>query len=185
MKKIFSIITLFLIILLQAGLSASAENKNVFLPKNTLIPVNPAKTLSTSVYEEGDTVYFIVPSDMWIEEYKIIPKNSIIKTNITMLKMPVVGINAAMKLEAGEIKFPDGTTQEIKGDISYKGEKQIGGNLTPPLSYNKSLHRWDGEYYTGVISQYVPSGEYEFGQHITIMPSEVLYLILTEDFTRY
>ena len=185
MKKQFFTLVSILCLILQMGSTAFADIKHTTLTEKTLIPVNPTKTLSTSVQEEGDDVYFIVPSDLWIEEEKVIPKNSIIKARITMLKMPVTGVNAAMKIQAEEIKCPNGATYEISGDVSYKGETQIGGDLTPPRSYNKSIHSRNGEYYTGVISQYVPSGEYEFGQHITIMPSEILYIILTKEFTRY
>lgn len=163
-----------------------AENITpVFLSKNALIPVNPVKTLSTSVQEEGDIFYFIVPNDLWLDEYKIIPKNSIVKAQITMLKMPVTGINAAMKIETKEIIFPNKEHYQITGTVAYKGERQIGGNLTPPLSYNKALHPRKGEYYNGVVAQYVPSGKYEFGQHITIMPNETLQIILDEDFSPY
>lgn len=156
-----------------------------FIPQKSFVPVNPTKILSTSTEEEGDIFYFIVPSDIWIEEVKIIPKNSIIKTRITMLKMPVTGINAAIKLQTESVTFPNGSTYPIKGDVSYNGETQIGGDLTPPLSYNRTIHPRKGEYYNGVVSQYVPSGKYEFGQHITIKPSEMLYVILSEDFKPY
>lgn len=185
MRKLF--INTILITTLMANFcvnSAKAFEK-AFLPEKSFIMVNPSKVLSTSTQEEGDEFYFIVPSDLWIEEEKIIPKDSIIKAKITMLKMPVTGINAAMKLETENITFPNGSIYPLKGMLSYKGETQIGGDLTPPLSYNKSLHSRKGEYFNGVIAQYVPSGKYEFGQHVTIMPSEILYIILSEDFKAY
>lgn len=185
MKKVILILIMFIMAAFGANLAAYAAIDTVYLAKDSFIPVYPTKVLSTSVYEEGDTFYFIVPSDMWIDEYKIIPKNSIIKTKITMLKMPVTGINAAMKLSTEEIIFPNGTRRPITGGIEYKGERQIGGNLTPPASYNKSLHPRKGEYYNSVLAQYVPSGEYEFGQHVTIMPNEMLQVVLDEDFTLY
>ena len=183
MKKLFSII--FTIFLLNCASHSATAYDELFLPEKSFVPVNPTKILSSSTQEEGEEFYFIVPSDIWIEETKIIPKNSIIKTRITMLKMPVTGVNAAMKLESENVTFPNGSTYPIKGELSYKGETKIGGDLTPPSSYNKSLHPRKGEYFNGVIAQYVPSGEYEFGQHITIMPSEMLYLILKEDFKAY
>ncbi|MCD8025160.1 MAG: hypothetical protein LUE64_06460 [Candidatus Gastranaerophilales bacterium] len=177
MKKIL----LFLILILQASCFAQV----MYLAKDTFIPVYPSKSLSSSVLEEGDTFYFIVPSDLWIEEYKIIPKNSIVKGIVTLHKMPVTGINAAMEIDAVEIAFPDGNRYSVKGKIAYKGETRIGGDLTPPASYNKSLHPMKGEYFNGVLAQYVPSGEYEFGQHITILTGELLQVVLEEDFTPY
>lgn len=185
MKKAISILTILLLTAFYIKCPSLAEINTVYLAKDAFIPVYPTKVLSTSVYEEGDIFYFIVPSDMWIDEYKIIPKNSIVKAKITMLKMPVTGINAAMKINTEEIIFPNGTHHSITGTITYKGERQIGGDLTPPASYNKSLHPRKGEYYNSVIAQYVPSGEYEFGQHVTIMPNEMLQVVLDEDFTLY
>lgn len=181
MKKIISKI-LLIITILAMPIYAIAQDTQYYLSKDAFIPIHPTKTLSTSVYEEGDVVYFIVPSDLWIDEFKIIPKNSIVKANIDMLKMPITGINATLKIKTKEIIYPTGERYQINGSVAYKGEKQIGGNLTPPLSYNKALHPRKGQYYNGVVAQYVPSGEYEFGQHITIMPNEILHIILEEDF---
>ena len=185
MKKSLCLI-IFLIFSFFIHQKVYADVNMTYLVKDTFIPVNPTKALSTSVLEEGETVYFIVPSDLWLGEYKIIPKNSIVSAKIAMLKMPVTGINAAMRLETEQIISPDGRKNSIKGTVTtYKGERQIGGDLTPPASYNKALHPRKGEYYNGVIAQYVPSGEYEFGQHVTLMPGDILYIILDEDYIPY
>ncbi len=182
MKK-YAAVLIFIFVFF--GISAIVYGAEVYLPKNSFIPVYPSKVLSTSTLNEGDDFYFIVPSDLWIEETKIIPKNSIIKGKVSMLKMPVTGINAAIKINTTEIIFPSGRTYPLLGEISYRGETQIGGNLTPPLSYNKTLHPRKGEYYNAVIAQYVPSGEYEFGQHITIMQNEIMQVVIGEDFKLY
>lgn len=184
MKKLLLFILFIMFSMFMPHLAYADVGSN-FLVKDTFIPVNPTKAISSSVLEEGDFVYFIVPSDLWLQEYKIIPKNSIIKAKITMLKMPITGINAAMRIETIEMVSPDGRKNSIKGTVTYKGERQIGGDLTPPASYNKALHPRKGEYFNGVVAQYVPSGEYEFGQHITLMPNETLYIILDEDFIPY
>lgn len=172
----------FLTILMFIAFAYPVFAREITLSKGAFIPVYPTRTLSTSVQEEGDNTYFIVPYDMWIDEVKIVPKNSIIKARISMLKMPIQGINAAMVIETENITFPSGEKYDFKGKIAYKGEVQIGGNLTPPASYNKSLHMRRGEYYNGVIAQYVPSGEYEFGQHVTIPTDELLQVVLDEEF---
>ena len=153
-----------------------------YLSKGTFVPLCPMQTISTSVLEMGNQVGFIVPSDMWIGNHKIIPKNSMVLGHITELSMPVTGINASMKIAAHSICFRSGECFEIQGDVAYRGETRIGGDLTPPLSYNVSMHPAKGEYYVGAFGQYVPSGKYEFGQHVTILTNETLHLILTEDF---
>lgn len=162
-----------------------SQDNLFYIAKDSFIPIYPTRTISTATQEEGDTVYFIVPSDLWVEDCKVIAKNSIIKAKISMLKMPVKGINAAMKIQAEELIAPNGMHYPLNGDIEFKGNKQIGGDLTNPLSYNKALFPRRGEYYVGVIAQLVPSGDYEFGQHVTIHPNEMLQLVLEEDFTSY
>lgn len=184
MKKTVYVLIISIFSMLFA-LCSKVYAETAYLLKDMFIPVYPTKVLSTSVQEEGDTFYFIVPSDMWIEEYKIIPKNSVVKAKITMLKMPLTGINAAMVIKTEEITFPDGEKYPMTGTVTYKGERQIGGDLTPPASYNKALHPRKGQYYNAVIAQYVPSGEYEFGQHVTIGTDEMLYITLDEDFIRF
>lgn len=176
------LITIFSILL---SFHTKAYARTEYLLKDMFIPVYPTKVLSSSVQEEGDAFYFIVPNDLWLEEYKIIPKNSIIKAKITMLKMPLTGINAAMVIKTEDITLPTGEKYPLKGTITYKGNRQIGGDLTPPASYNKALHPRKGQYYNAVLAQYVPSGEYEFGQHVTIKTDEMLYVVLDEDFMRF
>ena len=58
-----------------------------------------------------------------------------------------------------------------------------GGNLTPPASYNKTVHPREGMYWkrAGVL-QYVPSGEYEMGLHITLPTSDIIYIMLDEEY---
>ncbi len=181
MKKIF-ILLLFIFFPL---LSHAQKIENNFMPKDSFIPVYPIRPISTSIVDENETVYFIVPSDLWIEEFKIIPKDSVVKGKIAMLKMPVTGINAALKIDADLIVFPDGTKHKLSGFITTNGDRQIGGNLTPPLSYNKTFHPRKGEYFSAYVAQYVPSGEYEFGQHITLLQTRMLQLVLLEDFSPY
>jgi len=71
---------------------------DAFLPKGTLIKVYTRIPLNTQHLEEGSKVYFIVPADVWVQEEKMVEKGDIFQGYVSMLKMPVLGVNAAMKV---------------------------------------------------------------------------------------
>lgn len=183
LKKI--LLSIFLISFLTfASVKAAVVFENsTKISKNVLIGVYPLKTISTASVDEGDSVYFINPSDLWVYEINVIPKNSYFKGQVEMLRMPVKGVNAAMVVKITEIIYPDGTSKKIAGTLTEKGKNQIGGDLTPPASYNRMVHPREGMYWkrAGVL-QYVPSGEYEMGLHVTLPTNELVYIRLDEDF---
>ncbi len=162
--------------------AAHFENTTV-ISKGVLIQAYPVKTISTAALNEGDFVYFVVPSDFWGYEIKILPKNTKLRGYVEMLKMPVRGINAAMVIKIKEAIYPDGTIRRMDASVTYNNSAQIGGDLTPPASYNKIVHPRKGMYWKGAgVLQYVPSGKYEMGLHITLPTNEPLYIMLNEDF---
>lgn len=153
------------------------------ISKGVMIQAYPLKTITTAALDEGDIVYFINPSDLWAYEINVIPKNSYFRGYVEMLKMPVKGINAAMVIRITEVILPDGTIKRIGATVTQSGTPQIGGNLTPPASYNKTVHPREGMYWkrAGVL-QYVPSGDYEMGMHVTLPTSDPVYIILDEEY---
>lgn len=188
-KKILINIFIFFLtvfIFLQYGKKASAavhfENSTV-ISKDVLIQAYPVKTITTAALNEGDFVYFIIPSDFWGYEVNILPKNTRLRGYVEMLKMPVKGINAAMVIKIKEAIYPDGTIRRMNATVTHNNSRQIGGNLTPPASYNKIVHPRKGMYWKGAgVLQYVPSGDYEMGIHVTLPTNEPVFIILDEDF---
>lgn len=153
------------------------------ISKDVLIQAYPVKTITTAALNEGDFVYFVIPSDFWGYEVNILPKNTKLRGYVEMLKMPVKGINAAMVIKIKEAIYPDGTIRKMNATVTYNGSRQIGGNLTPPASYNKIVHPRKGLYWKGAgVLQYVPSGDYEMGIHITLPTNEAVFIILDEEF---
>lgn len=155
-----------------------------FLQKGTLVKVYTKVPYSTEHLEEGSPVYFIVPSDVWVIEKKMVEKGEIFKGYVSMLKMPVQGVNAAMKITITEIINPkNGTKKEIKGRIIFANTDTLGGNLTNPASYNTTIHprKVYGNIWGGSL-QYVPSGEYEFGQHVKVNQRDNIFVQLDEDY---
>lgn len=176
-KKLLLILCMFF--LTSASIIAYAP----CIPKGTLVKVNTKIVYSTANLEEGSEVYFIAPADVWVLENKAIAEGDIFKGYVSMLKMPVQGINAAMSININQLQKKSGNIIPIEGRIIFANSDTLGGNLTNPLSYNKTIHprKTYGNAWGGTL-QYVPSGEYEFGQHVGITPRDSLFVEFLEDF---
>ncbi len=181
--SIFFLIISTLFICCKNTLAAVHFENSTVISKGVLIQAYPVKTITSAALNEGDFVYFVVPSDFWGYEVNILPKNTKLRGYVEMLKMPVKGINAAMVIKIKEAIYPDGTIRRMNATVTYNGSTQIGGNLTPPASYNKIVHPRKGMYWKGAgVLQYVPSGDYEMGIHVTLPTNEPLYILLNEDY---
>ena len=100
-----------------------------------------------------------------------------------MLKLPVQGVNAAIKIDIDTIIKLNGEKRNIKGKVLFSGSDVFGGTLTNPASYNTTIHprKVYGNHWGGSL-QYVPSGEYEFGQHVYFGPRDNLLIEIGEDY---
>jgi len=154
------------------------------LQKGALIKVYSKVPISTENLEEGSVVNFISPADLWVLEQKAIEKGDIFWGYVNSLKMPVLGVNAAMSIKIKKIVKKNGEQKDFKGTIIFpNGQDTLGGNLTNPASYNKALHtrKVYGNIWGGTL-QYVPSGEYEFGSHVGITSRDSLIIRLDEQY---
>lgn len=177
-KKIFFTFLIFLLFVFQAFAY------DPYLQKGSLIKVYTKIPLSTESLEEGSSVYFIAPSDVWILEQKAIEKGDIFLGQVSMLKMPILGVNAAMKISISNIIKKDGEKRRFQGHIIFPGGTQtLGGTLTNPASYNTTIHprKVYGNPWGGTL-QYVPSGEYEQGQHVKITSKDSIFIELEQDY---
>ena len=182
MKRIF--IYSFILLLLCFAPVVSGKEEVVIIPKGTALKVYPNEVLSTMLNQEGDRVTFINQSDMWIEEINAIPLNTQLQGYVSTVKKPVKGVNGAIAFVVDTMVFPDGRQFSINAVVQSNGQNLIGGGLTPPTSYNYTIHTqrpigWFGGL-KGVL-QYVPSGEYDFGKHTTVGPRDPLFIIFQED----
>ncbi len=164
------------------GFISTLAQETIGMDKGAIILVYSKKRITTENLQEQDRVYFVNPADVWVGETNIIPKNSVFIGKISMLKMPVKGINAAMKIDITNIYLPNGETREFLGYVSTGSSDMIGGELTPPASYNKATHLYPSRLHWSGTAQWVPSGEYEFGQHRGINPNQNVYIILKEPY---
>ena len=177
MKKIILILLTFINIFYPAYCYTP------YLQKGTLIKVFAKEPVTTKNLEEGSVLYFISPADVWVLEKKMISKGDVFQGYVDMLKMPILGVNAALSIKITGISKVDGDKQTLNGKIIFGNSEILGGNLTNPLSYNKSFfpkkvygNIWGGTY------KYVPSGEYEFGQHVRVDSHDSMFVRLDEDY---
>lgn len=182
-RKILITILILILNLFNRGFCAVTYENSTVISKGVMIQAYPLKTISTAALNEGDFVYFINPSDLWAYETNVLPKDTCFRGYIEMLKMPVKGVNAAMVIRITEAILPNGKIKRLEGTVTQNGKGQIGGNLTPPASYNKTIHPREGMYWkqAGVL-QYVPSGEYEMGLHVTLPTSDPVHIMLDCDY---
>ena len=155
-----------------------------YIPKGTLVKVYTKTPISTEQLEEGSEVYFIAPADVWVVEKKMIEKGEIFKGYVSMLKMPVQGVNAAMQITITDVINPKNQTKKsMSGKIIFANSETLGGNLTNPATYNTTIHpRKVYSNIWGGTLQYVPSGEYEFGQHVKVNQKDSLFVQFNEDY---
>ena len=156
---------------------------DIKIPKGTLVKVYAKVPYTTEHLEVGSNVYFISPSDVWVQETKVISKGDIFLGNVNMLKLPIQGVNAAMSISITDILTPSGEKYSIKGRLIFASKDVLGGDLTNPASYNKTIHprKVYGNIWGGTM-QYVPSGEYEFGSHVGISQKDMIFVQFDEDF---
>jgi len=187
MKKL----TAFLFGLIIASVSAFAFDNDLselrgyaplVLPKGSFVKIVNQRMISTAIADEGDEVTFIVPTDVWCGEVKIIPKESIFTGYVEELNEPVQGTNGALKLKITKLILPDKTEIPVDAYVTNKGEITLGGELTAPLEYTRMPHYiYYPRVYKGVL-QYVPGPKRFFGNHLVIKPGAELVLMFNEDF---
>lgn len=177
MKRLLIPIILIVVFMVFCNTRIMAQS-TVQLDKGAFVLVYAKKTLSTEILQEGDRVYFVSPADIWVGETNIVPKNSVFVGYVNMLKMPIKGVNAAMGIKITHIVLPSGQTREFDGTINNGSGNIIGGELTPPASYNKMAHPYLSRWKWSGSTQWVPSGDYEYGKHRGITPGQKMFIVL-------
>lgn len=181
MKRLFLSITLLAVLFFASSEMLRAQ-EYVQLNKGAFVLVYAKKVLSSATMQEGDQVYFVSPADIWVNETNIIPKNAVFVGYISMLKMPIKGVNAAFSIKITNIILPQGSVRNFAGTISNGSSDIIGGELTPPASYKKTIHPYKSRLKWSGTTQWIPSGEYEFGEHSAITPTQKMFVVLDEPY---
>lgn len=149
------------------------------IPAGYNIPIMSLQEFSTAYTEEGEQLKFVTTSDIYLYDKTVIPKGSRLTGYIEKKNEPIRGTNAAMKVFINKMYLPDGFEIPIKAYIYSANDNTIGGELTPPLTYNKIPHyqRWSMFRAMGVL-QYVPGDQRKMGEHVTISSGANLTMVL-------
>lgn len=181
MKKLFFIITI-----LFAGMVAASEvnlrDYDEFdIPAGTHIPVISLQEFSTAYTEEGDSVYFVTTSDIYLYNKNVIPEGTKLSGYIDKKNEPIIGTNAAMRVFINKMYLTDGYEVPIKSYIYTANNNIIGGELTPPASYIKVPHyqRWV-MFRAYSVNRYAPGAQRRMGEHVTVSSGANLIVVLAE-----
>lgn len=149
------------------------------IPAGYFIPIMSLQEFSSAYCEEGEALNFITTNDIFIFDKKVIPQGTKLTGYIEKKNEPVRGTNAALKVFINKMYLSDGFEIPIKAYIYAPNDNTIGGELTPPLTYNKIPHyqRWSMFRAMGVL-QYVPGDQRKMGQHVTISSGANLTMVL-------
>lgn len=151
------------------------------IPAGYHIPIMSLQEFSTAYTEEGECLNFITTNDIYLFNKNIIPKGTKLTGYIEKKNEPIRGTNASMKIFVNKMYLPDGFEIPIKAYISTVNNNLIGGELTPPETYNKVPHyqRWSMFRAYGVL-QYVPGDQRRMGEHVTISSGANLKIVIVE-----
>ncbi len=151
------------------------------IPAGYHIPIMSLQEFSTAYTEEGECLNFITTNDIYLFNKNVIPKGTKLTGYIEKKNEPIRGTNASMKIFVNKMYLPDGYEIPIKAYISTVNNNLIGGELTPPETYNKIPHyqRWSMFRAYGVL-QYVPGDQRRMGEHVTISSGANLKIVIVE-----
>lgn len=181
LKKFLTILIMFFSVSVFASELNLRDYDEYKIPAGYYIPIMSLQEFSTAYTEEGESLDFVTTNDIYIFNKNIIPQGSKLTGYIEKKNEPVRGTNAAMKVFINKMYLPDGFEIPIKAYIYSANDNTIGGELTPPLVYNKIPHyqRWTMFRAMGVL-QYVPGEQRKMGEHVTISSGANLTMVLVE-----
>ena len=175
---------LILILLLFTGICIASEpnlrDYNEYqIPAGYFIPIMSLQEFSTAYTEEGEKLNFVTTNDIYLFDKNVIPQGCKLKGYIEKKNEPIRGTNAAMKVFINKMYLPDGFEIPIKAYISTPNDNKIGGELTPPLTWNRIPHyqRWTMFRAMGVV-QCVPGDQRKMGEHVTVSSGANLTMVL-------
>lgn len=187
MKKLLLLLLLLLISNPSEGVTFDnyypddeKPTKNLVMCKGTFLRVVNLRDINSFTADIGDECEFINKTDMFIDEYLVIPQNSKIYGHIEDIREPVQGTNGAIKIKITKIVTPyEDHIYEVDGHIYAPNNNYIGGEQTHVAYYKKTPHYIKGWGY-GIL-QLTPLNIYEFGKHAQIKPGAELYVVLHHD----
>ena len=179
LKRFLSTLLLFMACACIASEPVLKDYDEFKIPAGYFIPIMSLQEFSTAYTEESEPLNFITTNDIYLFDKNVIPKGSKLTGYIEKKNEPVRGTNAAMKVFINKLYLTDGYEIPIKAYIYSPNDNKIGGELTPPLTYNRVPHyqRWTMFRTFGVL-QYVPGDQRKMGQHVTVSSGANLTMVV-------
>lgn len=159
------------------------DYKGISLAEGSFLKGISQRQISTAIAKVGDMEYFINPTDVFIGETNIIPKNSVYIGVIESVMAEVEGINASMKIKITKVVTPDKVEHPLDAYVYWKGKTTIGGDLTDVQYYEKMPH-YPGTWKKGAL-QLVPTSIRYFGKPTVIHPGDEVTFVMNKDINLY
>ena len=149
------------------------------IPAGYFIPIMSLQEFSTAITEEFQELKFLTTNDIFLFDKKVIPQGTKLTGYIEKKNEPIRGTNASMKVFINKMYLPDGFVIPIKAYINTANNNLIGGELTPPETYDRMPHyqRWSMFRAYGVL-QCVPGAQRRMGEHVTVSSGANLKIML-------
>ncbi len=139
--KYFSVVAIFFAIQIFAGADVTFRGyQPISLVKGSFLKAINLREVSTDTAKIGDSVYFINPSDVFIGETNVIPKDSIYQGVVESIIEPLEGINAAMKIKIVKLITTNKIEYNMDAYVMWKGTTTIGGDLSQVQYYARMPH---------------------------------------------
>lgn len=184
MKRALLWIFVFMSMFATFGACFAADNielrdyEGIEIPKGSFIQVISTQEISTAYCDTNTAVRFIATNDLYLHEINIVPRNTEFYGYIEKINEPVVGTNSSMVIKINKLKLPDGFEIPMHAYIYTANGNLIGGELTPPATYDKMPHYQKG-FYMGTL-QSVPGATRMMGVHTVIASGADLIIILAK-----
>lgn len=179
-KKILLSILLFFIFVIPVFSEENVQLRDYIelaIQKGTFFKAINQREISSATYSEGDEVSFIATGDVFIGDINIIPDGSILTGYVEDVRMPVEGINGALKIKINKVTTPDKKEFSINAYVSNGTDIWYGGNLTHPVFYHKIPH-FIGSGLPIAVLQYVPDTARYHGLHCVMKAGEEVFIMI-------
>ena len=179
LKRLIIVISIMLLGVSYAVEPRLKDYDEFQIPAGYHIPIMSLQEFSTAYTAEEEILNFVTTNDIFLFDKKVIPQGSKLRGYIEKKNEPIRGTNASMKVFINKMYLADGFEIPIKAYISTSNNNLIGGELTPPETYDRIPHyqRWTMFRAYGVL-QAVPGAQRKVGEHVTISSGANLTMVL-------
>lgn len=154
---------------------------NLVIPAGSFFRGILGQTVSSEYINYEDKIKILIPSDFTIENYIVIPKNSLFIGSISSVGKAQRGLDGYFSIDIIGLVFPDGRQFVAKGYVSFgKNSKLYGGGFSRRAGHKSSLHRAGANGPKGVL-MLQQDGPRMFGKEAKLIMGELVNVVLLEE----